>query len=102
MTPDLPSHFALPVTSLGRQRPASHPPALQQLSNLLKCLEAAIAIPLGSRAASVFLPSSAAMRPSKLILSVLCVALLAAELASAEASPPYEEVAEDARVQGRF
>ena len=52
--------------------------------------------PSSSAAAAV-----AAMRPSKLILSALCVALLAAELASAEASPPYEEVAEDARVQAR-
>ena len=41
------------------------------------------------------------MRPSKLILWAVCVALLAAELASAEASPPYEEVAGDAGVQGR-
>ena len=41
------------------------------------------------------------MRPSRLLLSALCVALLAAELAPAEASPPYEEVAEDARLQGR-
>ena len=41
------------------------------------------------------------MRPSKLILWAVCVALLAAELASAEASPPYEEVAGEAGVQGR-
>ena len=41
------------------------------------------------------------MRPSKLILWAVCVALLAAEMASAEASPPYEEVAGDAGVQGR-
>ena len=44
--------------------------------------------------------SAAAMRPSKLILWAVCVALLAAELASAEASPPYEEVAADAGLQG--
>ena len=43
------------------------------------------------------------MRPSKLILSALCVvALLAAELVSAEASPPYEEVDEEAMVQGSW
>ena len=45
--------------------------------------------------------AAAVMRPSKLILWAVCVALLAAELASAEASPPYEEVAADAGVQGR-
>ena len=114
----LPSFFP---PSLGRRRARPPPRGGLQLSNLVKCLEAIWRwirlLEVKRRQCSrgdhlhqrrqislrcVQCPRfDCEMRPAKLILSLVCVALLAAELGSAEASPPYEEVVEDARVQER-